>query len=65
MSHRLGKPAATIDWRFIEERFGAVYSEKPGHSPLPTRLMRGFRSILSVTGQRPRSTNIVNREYLT
>jgi transposase, IS5 family len=30
------------DWRFLDERFGAVYSDKPGHPPLPTRLMAGL-----------------------
>ena len=42
MGHPLAKLAATIDWRFLEERFGAVYSDKPGHPPLPTRLMAGL-----------------------
>jgi Transposase domain (DUF772) len=30
------------DWRFLEERFGAVYTDKPGQPPLPTRLMAGL-----------------------
>jgi hypothetical protein len=30
------------DWRFLEEKFGAVYTDKPGHPPLPTRLMAGL-----------------------
>jgi IS5 family transposase len=34
--------ARAIDWRFLEERFGAVYSDKPGQPPLPTRLMAGL-----------------------
>jgi hypothetical protein len=42
MGHPLAKLAATIDWRFLEERFGAVYSDKPGQPPLPTRLMAGL-----------------------
>jgi IS5 family transposase len=29
MDHPLVKLAGTIDWRFLEERFGAVYSDKP------------------------------------
>jgi IS5 family transposase len=46
---RPGPPAAaTIDWRFLEGRFGAVYSDKPGQPPLPTRLMAGL-SILKHT----------------
>ena len=37
MCHPLAKLAATIDWRFLEERFGTVYSDKPGQPPLPPR----------------------------
>jgi IS5 family transposase len=48
MGHPLSKLAATIDWRFLEERFGTVYSDKPGQPPLPTRLMAGL-SILKHT----------------
>jgi len=48
LGHPLAKLAATIDWRFLEERFGAVYSDKPGQPPLPTRLMAGL-SILKHT----------------
>ncbi len=40
--HALVKLAKAIDWRFLEEKFGAVYSDKPGHPPLPTRLMAGL-----------------------
>jgi IS5 family transposase len=39
MGHPLARLALTIDWRFLEERFGAIYSDRPGHPPLPTRLM--------------------------
>jgi transposase, IS5 family len=46
--HPLARLSLTIDWRFLEERFGAVYSDKPGHPPLPTRLMAGL-SILKHT----------------
>jgi transposase, IS5 family len=42
LGHPLAKLAATIDWRFLEKRFGAVYSDKPGQPPLPTRLMAGL-----------------------
>ena len=42
MQHALVKLARTIDWRFLEGRFGAVYTDKPGHPPLPTRLMAGL-----------------------
>jgi IS5 family transposase len=42
MSHELVKLARTIDWRFLEARFGAIYSDGPGMPPLPTRLMAGL-----------------------
>jgi IS5 family transposase len=42
MSHALVKLALTIDWRFLEARFGEVYSDGPGMPPLPTRLMAGL-----------------------
>jgi transposase, IS5 family len=48
MGNPVAKLAATIDWRFLEERFGTVYSDKPGQPPLPTRLMAGL-SILKHT----------------
>ena len=41
-THALVKLAATIDWRFLEERLGAVYDDDPGRPPLPTRLMAGL-----------------------
>jgi len=42
LNHPLAKLARAIDWRFLEERFGAAYTDKPGHPPLPTRLMAGL-----------------------
>jgi transposase, IS5 family len=45
MRHGLVKLAQAIDWRFLEERFGEVYTDKPGHPPLPTRLMAGLAII--------------------
>ena len=36
------KLSRTIDWSFLEERLGMVYKDKPGRSPLPTRLMAGL-----------------------
>ena len=30
MDHALVKLARTIDWRFLEEKFGAVYKDDPG-----------------------------------
>jgi IS5 family transposase len=42
MKHALVKLAHTIDWKFLESRFGEVYEDGPGQPPLPTRLMAGF-----------------------
>lgn len=42
MGHPLVKLSRTIDWSFLEQRFGAVYEDKPGRPPLPTRLMAGL-----------------------
>jgi transposase, IS5 family len=42
VDHPLAKLGLSIDWRFLEERFGAVYSDKSGHPSLPTRLMAGL-----------------------
>ena len=42
MRHALVKLAWTIDWRFLEGAFGAVYTDGPGSPPLPTRLMAGL-----------------------
>jgi hypothetical protein len=48
LDHALAKLARAIDWRFLEAKFGEVYSDRPGHPPLPTRLMAGL-SILKHT----------------
>jgi IS5 family transposase len=42
LNHALAKLSREIDWRFLEERFGAVYDDDPGRPPLPTRLMAGL-----------------------
>ena len=42
--------ASAIDWRFLEDRFGAVYSDKAGHPPLPTRLMAGLSILKHMHG---------------
>src|SRR6266446_4763866 len=42
LGHPLVKLAQTIDWSFLEQGFGAVYEDKPGRPPLPTRLMAGL-----------------------
>jgi IS5 family transposase len=40
--HALARLARAIDWGFLEERFGAVYTDDPGRPPLATRLMAGL-----------------------
>ena len=42
MDHPLARLGKTIDWGFLEQRFGAVYADVPGRPPLPTRLMAGL-----------------------
>jgi transposase, IS5 family len=42
MKHALVKLGRAIDWGFLEQTFGAVYTDKPGQPPLPTRLMAGL-----------------------
>jgi IS5 family transposase len=42
LNHALANLARTVDWGFLEDRFGAVYTDKPGRPPLPTRLMAGL-----------------------
>ncbi|WP_287225570.1 hypothetical protein [Mesorhizobium sp.] len=42
MDRALVKLARTIDWRFLEERLGAVYDDDPGRPLLATRLMAGL-----------------------
>jgi transposase, IS5 family len=42
MNHALVKLGQAIDWRFLEEKFGAVYQDGNGQPPLPTRLMAGL-----------------------
>src|SRR5436190_10158980 len=48
MKHPLVTLGRTVDWRFLEERFGEVYTDDPGRPPLPTRLMAGL-AILKYT----------------
>ena len=45
MKHALVKLGQAIDWRFLEERFEAVYTDRPGQPPLPTRLMAGLATL--------------------
>jgi IS5 family transposase len=46
VDHPLAKLGRSIDWRFLEERFGAVYSDQAGRPPLPTRLMAGLSILM-------------------
>src|SRR5437762_8040386 len=39
MKHPLVTLGRTVDWGFLEKRFGEVYTDDPGRPPLPTRLM--------------------------
>ena len=48
MRHPLVTLGRTVDWGFLEQRFGEVYDDDPGRPPLPTRLMAGL-SILKHT----------------
>jgi IS5 family transposase len=50
IGHALAKLAEAIDWRFLEDRFGTVYSDKAGHPPLPTRLMAGLSILKHMHG---------------
>jgi hypothetical protein len=42
MKHPLVALGRTVDWGFLEQRFGEVYNDDPGRPPLPTRLMAGL-----------------------
>lgn len=42
MKHSLVTLARTVDWDFLEQAFGAVYTDGPGQPPVPTRLMAGL-----------------------
>ena len=42
LRHALVKLSGQIDWPFLEQSFGAVYTDAPGRPPLPTRLMAGL-----------------------
>jgi len=42
MHHPRVQLAQQIDWRFLEQKLGAVYSDGLGSPPLPTRLMAGL-----------------------
>ena len=42
MKHPLVRLSQTVDWGFLEGRFGEVYTDHAGRPPLPTRLMAGL-----------------------
>ena len=42
MKHPLVTLGCAVDWGFLEQRFGEVYTDEPGRPPLPTRLMAGL-----------------------
>ena len=42
LQHPLVRLAGQIDWGFLDQRFGSVCSEGPGHLPLPARLVAGL-----------------------
>jgi hypothetical protein len=42
LKHPLVTLGRTVDWGFLEKRFGEVYTDDPGRPPLPTRLMAGL-----------------------
>jgi hypothetical protein len=47
MNHPLVRLARTVDWPFLEARFGEVYTDAAGQPPLPTRTeMKTMFSIL-------------------
>jgi IS5 family transposase len=48
IGHPLVKLGQAIDWGFVEARCGAVYTDAPGHPPLPSRLMVGLAILKSM-----------------
>ena len=42
LAHPLAKLSHALDWQFLQEQLGAVYTDQPGRPPLPTRLMAGL-----------------------
>ena len=39
LDHALARLTYSIDWGFLERKFGAGHDDNPGRPPLPTRLM--------------------------
>jgi hypothetical protein len=42
LAHPLATPARSVDWSFLEQRRGAVYTDGRGRLPLSTQLMAGL-----------------------
>src|SRR3979411_316472 len=42
LKHPLVTLGRTVGWGLLEGRVGEVYTDDPGHPPLPTRLMAGL-----------------------
>lgn len=64
MDHALAKLARTIDWGFLEEKFGAVYADGSGRPPLPTRLMAGLAILKHTYNLSDEVVRAVDREPL-
>jgi len=45
MKHPIVRLRAEMDWAYMKEAFGAVYTDGPGQPPLPTQLMAGLTII--------------------
>jgi len=43
LGHEKAVLADRIDWQFLSDTFGVAYTDRPGHPPLPTRLMAGLQ----------------------
>jgi transposase, IS5 family len=63
MSHPLVRLAKAINWRFLEEQFGAAYTDGAGRPPLPTRLMAGRSSSTRTTSAMKLCAHWVENPY--
>ena len=50
MRHELVRLGGLIDWPLLGARLGEVYTDAPGQSPLPTRLMAGLAILKHMHG---------------
>jgi hypothetical protein len=53
MKHALVKLGQAIDWHFLEERFGAVYTDRPGQPPLSANVAFFFSRSSGLSPQVP------------